>query len=394
MISLKQENEINTGSFEAEEETVAEEKTNEITETNEDTIIEQKEVKDEREEIISDFAPEPIKIPNYNIEKEKAKHDKNANRDKKRNSLKSKKRRRIIKKILTAVNSVVFFVLLLAVVTATIGCVVVKVNTSEYSIEKAIRDNSPETFVVGRIKNVKMLNMKQSAKNATITDILRDNAMGKITYADIVREVKKSSYPEFVAKNAHGVISFLLYGNVYEGVTGKAVEKAMLDNASHIKLVTGMELGESACAEFGEYVKTSSAFDDIKPQNLAKHPLAQYTKYTSVIFSLMVLVCLVVALMVLMVLTVISCGKYSTAILGWPFIISGVATVAAGFFTKIEFNTSSAFIKCVLDALTNQLTTSMFLFGAIALIVGVLIILIGQVMAANDDDLYEEETEA
>lgn len=394
MISLKQENEVNTGSLEAVEETVADEKINETTQTSEDTTIEQKETQDEREEIISDFAPEPIKIPNYNIEKEKAKHDKNANRDKKRNSLKSKKRRRIIKKILTAVNSVVFFVLLLAVISATLGCVIVKVNTSEYSIEKAIRDNHPEEFIIGKIKNVKMLNMKQSAKNATITDILRDNAMGKITYADIVREVKKSSYPEFIAKNAHGVISFLLYGNMYEGVTGESVEKAMLANASHIKLVTGMELGESACAEFGEYVRNSSAFDDIKPQTLAKHPLAQITKYTSVIFSLMVLVCLVVALMILMVLAVIACGKYSTAILGWPFILSGVATVVAGFFVKIDFNTSSTFIKCVLDALTNQLTTSMFLFGAIALIVGVLIIMIGQVIASNDDDMYEEETEA
>ena len=390
---MKQENEVNTASLDAVEETVADEKIDETTQTSEYTTDEKKETKDEREEIISDFAPEPIKIPNYNIEKEKAKHDKNTNRDKKRNSLKSKKRRRIIKKIMTAVNCVVFFVPLLAVISATLSCVIVKVNTSEYSIEKAIRDNSPENFVVGRIKNVKMLNMKQSAKNATITDILRDNAMGKITYADIVREVKKSSYPEFIAKNAHGVVSFLLYGNMYEGVTGKAVEKAMLENASHIKLVTGMELGENACAEFGEYVNTSSAFDDIKPQNLAKHPFAQYTKYTSVIFSLMVLVCLVVALMILMVLSVIACGKYSAAILGWPFILSGAATVVAGFFTKIEFNTKSAFIECVLDALTNQLTTSMFLFGAIAFIVGILIILIGQVMASNDDDIFEEETE-
>lgn len=388
---MNQENEVKNSNSDVLTENsseVSEEKTQEI----QNSVREK--ATDEREEIISDFAPEPIKIPNYNIEKEQAKHDKNANRDKKRNSAKSKKRRRIIKKIVLALNSVIFFLLLLSVVSATLASVIVKVNTSEYSIEKAIRDNNPENFVIGKIKNVKKLNMKPSAKNATITDILRDNAMGKITYADIVREVKKSSYPEFIAKNAHGVISFLLYGDVYEGVTGTAVEKAMLANAAHIKLVTGMELGESACAEFGNYVRESKAFDDIHPLMLSKLPIAEFTKYTSVIFSLMVLVCLVVALMILMALTVIACGKYASGIIGWPFIISGVAAVVSGFFTKLEFKTSSAFIKCVVEAITNQLTDSMFLFGAVTAIIGILILLIGQLMSSSDDEDVYVEAEA
>ena len=342
----------------------------------------------EREEIISDFAPEPIKIPNYNVKKELKKHDKGKKRDLKRNSEQSKKTRKILKKIVSIVSATVFFILIFTVLTATLASILVKFNTTEHAIEIAIKNHEPENFIIGKIKSVDKLNIKPSAKNATLTDILRDNAMGSITYADIEMAISKSTYSDFIAKHTHGVISFLLYGTEYRGMTGSSVSEVLLKNSSYIKLVTGVELGESACREFGAYVDSSSAFDDIKPMSLINTKLSQYTEYTSVVFSFMVLVCLIVSLMLLIVLSSVICRRAAHIVIGWSAVFSGVASVVGGFLFKLSFETSSVFIQNVIEALNKSFSTSMFVFGGVVCGIGILVLLIGKVI---NDGYYDEE---
>lgn len=355
---------------------------------NETTAV-NKEEKTTQEEFISEFAPEPIKIPKYNKEKEMRKAEKANEKSRKRKTKKSKKRRKLLRKIVFVTRSIFLFILLVAVVSMTISSLLVKMNTSEYSIKSAIRSNEPETFVVGKIKKPSKINLKTSSQNASIADVLRDNSLIIVTYADIKHAVSKSTYPDFVAGVAHDVINYYIYGEPFDGVTSKDISQTLLENVSYIKLVTGVELGESACADIGKYAFKSKTVKELTPENLAAQSAGGYTHITSVLFSSMVLVSLVIALMLLMVLTVISCRGFAHKMIGWSAVLSGLFVGIAGFFFKPMFNPSSEFVKCVVNAITSSFNQSAVIYGAIVLLVGVLVMLIGKAM--DDDDEYDDE---
>ena len=345
---------------------------------------------EESKAFISDFAPEPIVIPNYNAEKEHKKRRKEKVRDQKKLSQSRKKTRRIVRRILFAARCLLMFVLLLAVMTATLTSLLVRLNTSEYAVENSIKNNHPEAFVIGKIEDPTALNIKKSSSHAAITDILRDNARGTITYADIKQAVLKSSYDEFIAKQAHGVIAYLLYGEAYGGVRGKDVAKVMRDNISYIKLVTEVELGESACDEFGAYVDKSSAFDEISPAALSKTKAAQYTQTTTVAFSLMVLVCLAVAMMLLILITAVACSGKAHTVIGWSGMISGLIVGIGGFMFKPAFAVKSLFVRDVFNALLRSFHQTAVFYGAVMFGICLLILLIGHAMSDNDEEEAEE----
>jgi len=192
-------------------------KVNQVVEEKEEVVTEGKDSENisennSQDEFISEFAPEPIKIPKYNKEKEMKKAEKADEKSRNRKSKKAKKRRRILIKIITVIRNILLFVLLLSVIFATVSSLLVKMSSSKYSVESAIRTNSPETFVVGKIKNPSKINLKISSPKASVADVLRDNSMIVVTYADIERAVSKSSYPKFVAEIAHDIISHYIYG--------------------------------------------------------------------------------------------------------------------------------------------------------------------------------------
>jgi len=350
-----------------------------------------KDEKSSKEEFISEFAPEPIKIPNYNKEKEMRKIEKANEKSKKRKSKKSKKRRKLIKKVVFVTRSVLLFVLLLSVVTATVSALLVKMNISEYSVKSAIRSSEPETFVVGKIKAPAKINLKTSSNKASIADVLRDNSLITVTYADIKNAVLKSTYPDFVAGVAHDVISYYVYGTEFEGVETNQISKVLLENASYIKLITGIELGESACNDIAKYVAKSEEAKGLWMENLAKQSAADYTDITSVFFSTTALICFVIALMLLMVLTVLLCKGFAHKMIGWATVVSGVIVAAVGFFIKPMFTPSGEFVKSVLDAIVKNFNNTALLYGAITLLVGVLVMLIGKAIDDDDYDEYEED---
>ena len=379
-----------------EENKKAEEALKENTETDvNDKNINDKDItkvitEEEKKEIISDFAPSPINIPNYNKEKENAKIEKKKIKSKKKKSAKARKRRRIINKIFTVLRAMILFMLIFVVLSSTLAVLLIRINTSEYSIQSAIRTHNPETIMIGKIDDVSALNLKKSSKNATIADVLRDNAMGITTYAEIAEAVRKSSFSEFVAENAHGVISYLLYGVPYNGLQGKDVTKAMIKNISYIKLVTGVELGESACSDFGSYVDRSSAFDEIDMQALDKSFAAQHTETTKVIFSLASLAILLGICTVLIIMTVVFCSGYAHNIIGYSVILSGICVGVFGFLFRIPYKFSSAFIDSVLKILIKSFNSSAILYGILVVVVGILVLLIGRAMHYDDED-YDDD---
>lgn len=346
---------------------------------------------DSEKEFISEFAPEPIMIPKYNKEKEMAKIEKANAKKGKRKTKKSKKRIKALRKFVFVTRTVFLFVLLLIVTATTLTSLLVKMNTSAYSVESAIRTNEPETFVVGKIKHPGKLNMKGSSSRASIADILRDNSMITVTYADIKQAVTKSSYPEFVADVAHDVLSFYVYANPLKGVSAADISDVMLENVSYIKLVTGIELGESACNDFGRYAVKSDAIKELSSENLSRQGMADYTHITSVLFSTMALVCIVILLTLMLVITVASCNGFAHKMIGWALMIAGLCVGIAGFLFKPMFASTSTFVKCVVDVLTKSFNQSALIFGAISVLVGLFVLLVGKVMRDEDDEEYEEE---
>lgn len=360
---------------------------NEInTETTENT-----DEKTTQEEFISEFAPEPIKIPKYNKEKEMIKAEKAKEKKKNRKTKKGKKRLRILRKIVFVARSIVLFVLLVATMSATLSSLLVKMSVSEYSIETAIRNNEPESFILGKIKNPSKINFKASSQKASVADILRDNSMITVTYADIKQAVSKSTYPSYIAQVAHNVVNHYIFGEPFKDVTGTDIAKKLLENVSYIKLVTGVELGQSACKEIGKYAAKSDTIKALNAESLKKQTAAKYTPITSVAFSTTILVCLVIALALLIVLTVIGCKGFIHKMIGWASIVSGFVIGIAGFLFKPQFATSSVFVKCVINAITRSFNQSALVYAAIAILIGILAMLIGKAMDDEDDDEYEED---
>lgn len=362
---------------------------------NTDNDVDNKEEKETSaaEEFISEFAPAPINIPNYNKQKAMQKREKAKAKKKKQNSKKSKKRRRMLRKVLFTVRTVLLFLLLLTVIFTTVSVLVTKINTSEFSVESTIRTHEPERFIVGKIKNPAKLNLKQSSMRASVADVLRDNSMILVTYDDIVQAVRKSSYPDYVAKKAHDVIEYYLYGKPYNEITASEISNLLLDNVSYIKLVTGQELGDTACNALGKRIVNSSALKEAKETYLKKQPLAKYTYISSVMLSMPTLIGLVIALLLLLVLTVISCGGFVHRMIGWACMLSGVfmcALVGASkMLFKPLFKPATEFIRCVAEAIRNGFVSSALIYGGLMFLLGLIIMLIGHAMA----DSYDEDEE-
>ncbi len=359
--------------------------------SEETKIAENTDKKITQEEFISEFAPEPIKIPKYNKEKEMLKAEKAKEKKKNRKTKKIKKRRKVLRRIVVVARSIVLFVLLVAAISATLSSLLVKMNVSEYSIETAIRSHEPESFIVGKIKHPSKINFKASSQKASVADILRDNSMITVTYADIKQAVSKSTYPGYIAEVAHNVVNYYIFGETFKGVTSTDIAEKVLENVSYIKLVTGVELGQSACNDIGKYAAKSDTVKALTAESLSKQPAAGYTHITSIAFSTTILICLVIALALLIVLTVIGCKGFIHKMIGWASIVSGFAIGIAGFLFKPAFATSSEFVKCVINAMTKSFNQSALVYAVIAILVGILAMLIGKAMNDEDDDEYEED---
>ncbi len=378
-------------------EETAKEITEEVSEQNgEETPSEEAPVNEMtiKEEIISEFAPAPIKIPKYNKEKEKLKAQKAHEKRKKLKSKKARKRRRRIRKILIVSRNVLFTLLLVVVVATTLLSLMVKMNTSEYSVEKAIRNSNPETYVIGKIKSPEKIYLEQSSPRASLIDILRDNSMIPITYAEIKNYVDRSTYPAFIAGIAHDVVNYYIYGESVDQITKQDIFTVLYENRGVVEVITSGSTGDGyfgqvMCEDIADRISKSKVVKELSIENLAKQPAVKTTRITSVLFSTIVLFLLVAVFVVLLVLTVIYCRGYWHRMIGGAIMLAGILAGLAGYFFRINFYTDKPFIKSMVDAVVKNFNNSAIVFASVTVLIGILVLLIGK--AVRDDDEYDAE---
>lgn len=365
----------------------------------EDTVaeemVEETEIQEESEapkDFIDEFAPTSIVIPNYDREKELKKAEKINLKKKKRDTKKSRKRRRIIKKIVNITCAVLLTILLFAVAFTVASSVIVRVNTSQFAVESAIKNYGPEKLIIGEIKDHEKLGMNQSAENASMADVLRDNATIPVTYAFIEQEVDKSTYPEFVSGITTDVIGYYVFGTPYKQVEREEIENLIYKNSSKIKTVTGQELTESDCTKLAKYISKAAVCKEISVSELNKQDATDYTPITSVLFSFPVLIGMILALVLVLVLIIVACKGYAYKIIGWAVLASGLASGIVGFVIKPMYTASTAFVQCIVDAVTTAFNKNALIYGIVVTVVGILVLLIGSAMKdKDDDDVYEED---
>ncbi len=350
-------------------------------------------VEEAQKEFIEEFAPDSIVIPNYNKEKEQIKMDKAKARTKKQNSSKNKKRREIIGKIVNVTRTIFLFALLLVTIAGTLAAVVVRTNTSDYSIKEAVLKGEPERFVVGKIDHPEKIMLRESSDRACVADILRDNSVIPVSYEEIEWAVQQSSYPSFIADVSGRVVNYLIYGKPFEEVSKDEIIDVFRENATWIELITGQRLGDSSWSNLADYIKNSPVSGEINEESLAKQPAAQSMYMTSVLFSLPVLLALIVIMIILLVLIVVSCKGYAHRMIGWSMMIAGAIVGAYGYFFRPKFTAISEFVKSVVNALTKNFNESALIYGVILFVAGLVVVLVGSALSDDDDEEDDDEDE-
>lgn len=357
-----------------------------------EAAVQEENLEEVEKEIMEEFAPKPIDIPNYNKEKEQLKRAKVKKKQKVKNSKKNKKRRKIIRKIFTVVSAVLLFLLLVVLGTATVASLTIRVNTTEFALEDAIRNSRPESYIIGNIGEElrEELILAESSERAGLADIIKDNSKStvKTTYAEIEKEVRTSTYPAFLAGITSRVINYYLYGGEYVPVTQKEITNAIYKNSSKIDFLTGRKLFENNCNTIAKSIMKSEVVKGLSKESLDKQKSAEITGITSAILSFPILIGMVLALILMIVFVIIVCSGYAHKIIGFAIMVSGALSGVAGFIYRPLFNTSSAFIKCVVDAITGYFNKNALIYGAVVFVIGLLVVLIGSAIADRE---YEDE---
>ena len=250
----------------------------------EETTVQEENLEEVEKEIMEEFAPKPIDIPNYNKEKEQLKRAKVKKKQKVKNSKKNKKRRKIIRKIVTVVSAVLLFLLLVVLGTATVASLTIRVNTTEFALEDAIRNSRPESYIIGNIGEElrEELILAESSERAGLADIIKDNSKStvKTTYAEIEKEVRTSTYPAFLAGITSRVINYYLYGGEYVPVTQKEITNVIYKNSSKIDFLTGRKLFENNCNTIARSVMKSKTVKGLsKEYNLRNTLFPDINRY-------------------------------------------------------------------------------------------------------------------
>ncbi len=342
-------------------------------------------------DFIEDFTPTMINIPNYNKEKEQKKREKASIKAKKSKTKKSRRRRRLIKKIINITRNVVLFILLLAISIIVVSSLIVRGNTSKLAIEGAIKDYGPERISIGEVEDYSKMSLAESSEYASVADILKDNAEIPVSYAEIEQNVENSTYPTFIAEVATSVVRYYVFADYYERVTKADISKMLYDNASKIEILTGKKLSEKDCSKLAGYIVKSYAYKEIDTNELNRQKAAGHTPVTSVLFSLPVLIGMVVAFMLIIVLIVMTCKGFSHKLIGWAIMISGMVSGIWGFVLRPMFKTSSKFVSCIIDAIMDMFNRNSLIYGAVTIVVGLLVLLIGSAIIERSEDEYDED---
>lgn len=341
-------------------------------------------------QLLSEFAPKPINIPNIDLEKEKKKQEK---RSKKRGKEAKKvaarknkhgKKRSAGKKFAVAVTGFLLFVLMTGVMSCFISVLSVQTATSDYAFRLAVRNMDVPNISIGGVRNQELLGLNRSPSNAALVDMIRDNSNVPVTYKEISSSIKGSGVERFIAERMKAAADHLLKGKSYSDLTGTEIASVIKDNSTLVQNLTGRVLTGEDYAAIADYFDNYGDLDAVSEKALDSTKLSTYTDVTRHLTSLYILAALLLVCVVLIILMCLVCRESTYLPLGWSFILSGLAVVLAAIFFRPTHTVSTQFLQTVLNSYFNFFTATVIIIAGIFTVVGAFIFLIGNASADKD----------
>ncbi len=345
--------------------------------------------------LLSEFAPKPMNIPNVDLEKEKkrqARRDKNRGREKKKvearkNRGKKKKRLSTGQKVAAGIASFLIFIIMIGTMAGFISVLSVQLATSRYAISMAV-SNMDVAEIPIETPNYPALSetfgMTVSSSRAALVDLIRDNSQVAVTYDEILKGLKSSDMESFLSRQLRSAKDYLLLDKPYTPVTGADIAAVVKNGATLVRNLTGIVLTEADYNNIAAYFDASGKLDGLSLRALSQTELRKYVPYTKRLLSLQVLGGLLL-INILFIVLLCLLGRGSAHIpIGWSFILSGIAVVVGGILLRPSYAVASGFLQTVLNNYFTFFTATVVITAAAFTVVGAIVFLIGN--AATDGD--------
>ncbi|MCH5188122.1 MAG: hypothetical protein J1F63_06935 [Oscillospiraceae bacterium] len=342
-------------------------------------------------QLLSEFAPKPINIPNIDLEKEKKKQEKRKkNRGKEVKKVQARKNKRGKKKTagqkaVVAIAGFVLFVLMTAALAGFISVLSVQTATSEYAFRLAVRNMDVPEITIGGIQNTEVLGLERSPSNAALIDIIRDNSDVLVTYREINSAIRGSGVERFIADRLKAASDYLLRGKSYNDLTGDEIAAVIRENSTLVQNLTGRVLTAEDYEVISEYFETYGDLGAVSRRALDETRLSRYTDISRHLTSLVILGAMLLICLVLLILICVICRESTYLPLGWSFILSGVMVILAAIFFRPSHTVSTQFLQIVLDSYFSFFTAAVIIIAGIFTVIGAFIFLIGNASADHDD---------
>ena len=346
--------------------------------------------------LLSEFAPKPMNIPNVDLAKEKKRQEKRRkNRKKEKKRVENRKKRSgkgasAGQKVAMGIGSFFLFIILTATMAGLIAVLSVQIATSSYAFRIAVSNMDVAEISIGGVTDYERLGMKESSRKAALVDMLRDNGLDgvTVTYSEIKNGIHSSGMEKFLYTGLKSASDYLLLDKSYTSITGSDIAGVIRESATLVRNLTGRELGEEDYAEIAAYFDEGDKLDDVSLQAISSAKLRDYTPYTKNLLSLNILgALLLINIMLIVVLIILGRATGSAHIsIGWGFILSGIAVILGGIFFRPSYAVTSEFLQTVLNSYFNFFTTMVVVIAGIFTVVGALIFLVGNAATDKDED--------
>ncbi len=341
-------------------------------------------------QLLSEFAPKPMSIPNVDLEKEKKKQDKRRkNRGKEVKKVQARKNKNGRKKslgrrVLVVVAGFLLFALLSCALAGFVSLLSVQTATSRYAFKMAVRNMDVPNISIGSIENHEALGLVRSPASAALVDIIRDNSDVSITYREISSAIRGSSVNDFLADRLKAAADYLLRGKPYSDLRGEDIAGAIKSSSTLVQNLTGRALGPEDYSAIAAYFEEYGNLEDVSRKALDQTPLAKHTDAVRHLMSLGILGAALLICIVLIILTCVVCRESSYIPLGWAFIVSGLAVVLGAVFNRPSYAVSSQFLKTVLGNYFSFFTAAVIIIAGVFTVIGAFIFLIGNASADKE----------
>ncbi len=345
--------------------------------------------------LLSEFAPKPMNIPNIDLEKEKRRQEKrkkHSGREKKkveaRKKRGKKKKRSAGQKVAAGFACFFLFLIMSAAMAGFVAALSVQTATSKYAFRLAV-DNMDVAEIPIEIHDYQSLSsafgMAPSSSRAALVDIIRDNSQVPVTYSEIISGINSSGLESFLENRLKSASDYLLLDKPYTPMTGTDIANVVKGGATLVRNLTGKVLTDADYSNVAAYFNAGGKLDDVSVQALNGTKLRSYTRYTKVLLSLNVLGALLLINIVLLILLLIIGRNSSHSPIGWAFIVGGLAVVVCAVLFRPSHTVASGFLQAVLNSYFSFFTGTVIVIAGIFAVIGAFIFLLGNAATEKDE---------